>query len=398
METNRINYITIQQYLDGLLDKEAMHELEKQALDDPFLADALDGYAHINKPAAKQLSLLQTQLEERIARQQENKNVFNFSWQRLSVAAAAGLLFVTASILFWIKGQNSEEQLASNPKQVEVILSPIDSLDTAGLIKEQAELAPPVVQSLAGKSKQEGIEKVQIAALKQKRLQQGDIKLGNTSDAISESAIDGNSAQEKQLLAENTSNVSLQGRIAGISSEKIISGKIISNNGAPLPGVSVQLRNTGIGTATNVNGEFSLRDSVGGDLKIAFIGFNSKEVKATPGIPLTVALEENSQAMNEVVVRGYGTAKKLNESPEPLIGWNKYNDYIQKSVAALKGEFSSGLVVVSFTVGDDNKLSNFQIKRGLDDKNNQEAIRLIKDGPGWKSSKHHEARVTVEFK
>ena len=64
METNKITYALISQYLGGELDEAAMHELERQALDDPFLADALEGYSHAELPAGPHLSLLQKQLEE----------------------------------------------------------------------------------------------------------------------------------------------------------------------------------------------------------------------------------------------------------------------------------------------------------------------------------------------
>ena len=132
----------------------------------------------------------------------------------------------------------------------------------------------------------------------------------------------------------------------------------------------------------------------------SYIGYDIKEVKIEPGVPLIVALDANTKSLNEVVVvGGYGTkVKELNEYSEPLIGWSKYKDYLQSSISSLKGEFGSGRVVVSFTVGSDNSLSNFQIKRGLDDKSNQEAIRLIKEGPAWIRGKQSEVRVSVRFK
>ena len=112
----------IKQYLDGKLDPSEMHKLEKQALEDPFLSDALEGYKHVSFPGP-QLSLLQMQLEERIAQQHENKNNFYFSWQRLSIAATAGVLLVLATILFWMKFTPA----TGGAKQVEVTLSPLSS-------------------------------------------------------------------------------------------------------------------------------------------------------------------------------------------------------------------------------------------------------------------------------
>lgn len=379
-----------------------MHELEKRALDDPFLADALDGYAHINRPATKQLSLLQTQLEERIAQQQENKNVFNFSWQRLSIAAAAGLLFVSASILFWIKGQKTDDQIALNPKQVEVTLSPVDSLRAADSSREQAVVPPG--ERFPEQRIPERHEEEQIADIQRKSLPHGIAK-----DEISDAPVSPNEVtvvaygtQKKQSVVGSISTVNTQqvhGRLAGVSIEKNLSGKIISKSGEPLPGVSVRL-NKSRATVTDVNGEFYLKDSVGGSLSIAYIGYDTKEVKIEPGVPLIVALDVNNKSLNEVaVVGGYGTnVKELNEYSEPLIGWNKYKDYLQSSISSLKGEFGSGRVVVSFTVGSDNSLSNFQIEKGIDDKSNKEAIRLIKEGPAWIRGKQSEARVSVRFK
>jgi hypothetical protein len=119
--------LTIQQYLEGTLDKKLMHELEKRALEDPFLADALEGYAH-SAASGHGLSLLQRQLHERIAHQQENKKVFDLSWQRLSVAAAAAVMFISAGVLFWMNSQLPDKKIAATHKQVEVNLAPVDTL------------------------------------------------------------------------------------------------------------------------------------------------------------------------------------------------------------------------------------------------------------------------------
>jgi hypothetical protein len=127
-EANKQKYNLIQQYLDGSLDPERMHELEKEALEDPFLAEALEGYSAFEGSVQPHLSLLQRQLEARIADNAVKKNMFFFTWQRISVAAAASLLFISASILFWMKGTNTESRLADNAKDVEVTLTPNDKL------------------------------------------------------------------------------------------------------------------------------------------------------------------------------------------------------------------------------------------------------------------------------
>lgn len=128
MKLNYPDSLTIQQYLEGKLDPETSHQLEKQALDDPFLWDALEGYSAYKDPA-EDLSILQRQLHQRIVHLQENKKVFDLTWQRLSVAAAAAVMFVSAGILFWMNSQHAPEQLASqSQKPVEVSVIDRDSV------------------------------------------------------------------------------------------------------------------------------------------------------------------------------------------------------------------------------------------------------------------------------
>ena len=146
MKTNYPDSLTIQQYLEGKLDAQAAYELEKQALDDPFLWDALEGYSVYRDPV-EDLSILQRQLHERIVHLQENKKVFDLTWQRLSIAAAAAVMFISAGILFWMNSQKIPEQLASqSQKPVEVNILEQDSIKPVIQSKEA-----PVIASLTKK-------------------------------------------------------------------------------------------------------------------------------------------------------------------------------------------------------------------------------------------------------
>jgi hypothetical protein len=113
-----LDSLTIQQYHEGTLDPRKMHELEKQSLEDDFLSDALEGYTYVIEPAEK-LSLLQQRLADRILEQEANKKAFSITSQRLSIAAASGLMFILAVILFWMNGYKA----ADATKQVEVNLA-----------------------------------------------------------------------------------------------------------------------------------------------------------------------------------------------------------------------------------------------------------------------------------
>jgi hypothetical protein len=141
VKTNWPDNLTIQQYIDGSLNAKLMHQIEKKALEDPFLADALEGYAQ-SPGSSLGLSILQRQLQERIVHQQENKKVFQLTWQRLSVAAAAAVLFISAGVLFWMNSQHINPQNALNTKQTEVQLTPRDSLSGSDSLPNAVIKAP----------------------------------------------------------------------------------------------------------------------------------------------------------------------------------------------------------------------------------------------------------------
>ncbi|MGX5688263.1 carboxypeptidase-like regulatory domain-containing protein [Arcticibacter tournemirensis] len=422
METNRIKYSVIQQYLEGKLDPRDMHELEKQALEDPFLAEALEGYSETEVQAAPHLSLLQRQLDERIAQQQENKNTFFFTWQRLSIAAAAGLMFISAGILFWMKGDNRETRVA---KHVEVKLTPVDSLynepeanDMASLQKEPVTVGSPSIEKSRPQIKKKSSVTPESVTLTAKP---GDSRLSSVqiaadTDRLGEVVVVSHGSQSKKDItgavssADSSPRIMIRGlsslpagenaRVASISlaDNKTILGKVISKeDGSPLPGVSVRLEGTSKSVTTNVSGEFALADSVGGRISFAYIGYTSQVKRAQPGQTLMVEMQPQNSALSEVAVVGYGSAVKKQGKPVPAIGWKKYNEYLKNSVRSADGVLK-GNVTLRFVVKPGGELSDFHIEKGLNEASDNEAIRIIKEGPSWMpGAVDSEARVTIKF-
>lgn len=81
--------------------------------------------------------------------------------------------------------------------------------------------------------------------------------------------------------------------------------------GIPLPGVNVIIKNTSRGTSTDFDGNFDLADiPLNSILEFSYVGFKTKEVVILNSDDLSIALEEEAGALDEVVVIGYGTQKK----------------------------------------------------------------------------------------
>lgn len=92
----------------------------------------------------------------------------------------------------------------------------------------------------------------------------------------------------------------------------VITGVVKDKKGVSLPGASVFIEGTSIGTSTNIDGEYSLKFVNTGDIKItfSFVGLKSKTVKYKGQKKIDVVLQADSQYLDEVVVTGYQTLSK----------------------------------------------------------------------------------------
>lgn len=95
------------------------------------------------------------------------------------------------------------------------------------------------------------------------------------------------------------------------SPKEKITGTIKDNNGDPVIGASIQVKNTGIGTITDYNGQFSLNNvPENGILIISYIGYDTEEIPVNKKKNLQIVMKENTKQLEEIVVVAYGTAKK----------------------------------------------------------------------------------------
>ncbi|WP_229726186.1 SusC/RagA family TonB-linked outer membrane protein [Rufibacter glacialis] len=90
-----------------------------------------------------------------------------------------------------------------------------------------------------------------------------------------------------------------------------VSGKVTGEDGKGMPGVTVMVKGTTIATATDVEGNFTLNvPDANATLLVSFIGYVTQEVALNGRTTINVSLKTDAQALDEVVVVGYGTAQK----------------------------------------------------------------------------------------
>ena len=93
---------------------------------------------------------------------------------------------------------------------------------------------------------------------------------------------------------------------------KKITGIVVDKSGEPVIGANVVVKGTTNGTITDVDGKFALEVPGGAVLQVTYIGYNPAEVKVGKDSIIRIVLHEDTQALDEVVVVGYGTQKKVN--------------------------------------------------------------------------------------
>lgn len=90
-----------------------------------------------------------------------------------------------------------------------------------------------------------------------------------------------------------------------------VKGQVTDSTGEPLVGATVIVVGTNTGTATDIDGNFQISVNGPATIRVTYVGYTSKEVNVTKPATLDIKLEEDRNILEEVVVVGYGTARKI---------------------------------------------------------------------------------------
>ncbi len=135
-----------------------------------------------------------------------------------------------------------------------------------------------------------------------------------------------------------------------------ITGTVVDDSGTPLPGANVVVKGTSRGTITDFDGNFQLDVSSGYELIFSYLGFVSQEVPIYSSI-MNIQLEEDMQALEEVVVVGYGKASGVN-----IRGYNSV-PRVQPPLYIV-----DGVPLAGFMEGDldENEIQNIEVLKGAE--------------------------------
>ena len=481
---NNIKHFTaadIEKYHKGLLSNKEMHDLEKAAMDDPFLADALEGYAVAGVNVADDIA----ELKKRLAERTEETKVIplkvaprnNFKLLR----AAVLLAFVAgAGLLIYQFGFNKKDDGIAETKTVQKEnnnvtdsgkTTLINTVTTTTPVSENKSVSGPVTNKTATVTDKEAkpggnistptstteqtpvatnktdfddlitnkpAETQPVTALPPRAAEKKEDKAVVTDKVAEKDEAAREEAYKKAKLKSNEQETAIgRGVVKDQSTQQnnrniapgrkaneqtysrdqnqnqasnVFRGRVTDadNNGVPFANVT-NVQDNNAGTYTDARGFFNLTypDSVL-TVQVRSIGFENNNVQLRNAVPNNqVVLQDDRKTLSEVVLskqKPNATARsrdgnmKLDE-PEPADGWNNYDTYLTNNLEVPEDvknrQTASSEVQVSFEVNKNGEPTNIKVEKSLCPKCDEEAKRLVKEGPKWKRSAAKKGRTTV---
>lgn len=430
----------IEKYWKGQLSPEEMNALEKAALEDPFLADAMDGYQHAVSPAME-LGELRKQLADRGSGTPSLPQIHpakTYWWKvAASIVVVGGLGYLAYQ---FIPGQKNEavaveEKITVNPSPAQIpdtseevsgetrqktvtskevtesnenISAPMNSdtaKDKSPVEYKELKIEDEAIASAAGETRSAPAKTDTVVSTFTKPRSQDIGKQGNTSlPPVSKK-------DEGFIGFENTSKAKTSNTKGKKTRAITYRARVVDNDNNAIPYANVFNLGNEATSLADKDGYFIIpatEDSLV-LLNVSSQGFTSREFRLnrfnrkaedlvlyeTPDnsepAEVTVSAELEEPAFQE-------NDKKVS-SPVPQTGWTLFNQHIANNLTRDRENLSRGEVILTFTISKSGKPTNIRVFRSLQPPNDQEAVRLLRQGPDWSgNSRSGEVRIIFRFK
>lgn len=170
---------------------------------------------------------------------------------------------------------------------------------------------------------------------------------------------------------------------AGVfAQQNVVKGVVQDPAGEPLIGATVMVKGTQTATATDIDGNFSIKAKQGDVLVASYVGYNKKEVTVS-GNHMVITLEENSELLKEVVVLGYGAEQKKQDLSAAVGVVTNTAELQKRPVTSTESMLQGALPGVTVTAagGDPTSTPNIVI-RGQGSQNGDGVLWVVDGVPG----------------
>jgi len=406
----------IRRYLAGEMTGREMHELEKAALEDPFLADAIEGYRK------REPQLIPEDLIElsKAIEQWNQAPVLPMAagktrWYKYAAAAILVLLAGTGAWYILNLGRTRNDLAIESPRSEPAKKAVPDTVSNSSTFTTTtpAPAAPladsPGIVSTKRKTPKPVASPSKDELVKQDRASSNAAKAADEYASVNpppvvdkeivrsretEAEPDAKKTEEAPLSKKSASGNASPAEIQGYYGTHLFRGRVVDKEGRPLPFVNVAVNKGRSMLYTNAVGEFKLfSPDTSVDLQLKSVGFFEQRAKLHLNEPDKRIVLDNDTNYGQPVKRRTAlnnnkadSLKNVSGEAEPADGWNNYDIYLVNNVRLPRADQPSalaGIVELSFTVNKNGTLTNFRIDRSLDAASDKEAIRLVKEGPKW---------------
>ncbi len=413
----------IERYHNGSMSPAERHAMEKKALNDPFLSDAMEGASTIS---SKEFSADLQELSKKIRTQSPRV------WFTPLRIAASIVFMIAAGATFYFLNPLPTAQLAllhaAQPlNTADSMVVPLDSAPTlltmAKPLEPSIDKKESVAQSVTSQANadknslpnnvnsgggvtaeiQGSQDQSQPASLSTQEEEKSKIASSETSDdnlkvdelAPAASGASGSNKKENRTLRAAKMTAAQK------PNEKFmtITGKVSSvEDGSALPGVDVILKGADAGTITDTQGQYQVSTQVANpQFVFSLIGMQTIEATAQE-LTLDIKLRDDASKRSDVVVKrkasegngldALGPANVV-KMALPVGGLSAYHKYLEDNLRyppEVLANKIKGKVTIQFTVTPNGSLTAFIVLSGLGHACEDEVMRLVKEGPLWTPS------------
>jgi hypothetical protein len=392
--------VEFQRYHDGTMPAAERRLLEGAALEDPFLAEALEGYAFSSNGPAD-ITGLKQQLKDRETGKNPRNGVFEVvpGWFRI---AALFLLVVGSCWGVYRIWKSNDTGLAAIPastlssraKDRVPSSTPSDTTPPAASSNDGVALQNKVAAPLA----------LPTAVPKPTNRDRLETSLAAKTEGVKiDQSSTPSTVPSARVATQEISDEDVQ-------RETVFKGKVVDSRGAPVPNVSITAAtDKRVSTTTDANGNFSLKGNDSAfNATLSATGFNARQAFLAAPSQNTIVLKEASSSLNEVVVMARkrsaaGSVQKdasVRSDSMPVGGWPAFNSYVEAGRSTRKGiagDVGPGSVVLSFETDKRGTPSKVKIEQSFCGPCDKEAVRVLTSGPKWKLAKGKRATVAIPF-
>jgi len=451
--------VDIEKYLSGKLSPAQMHTMEKAALDDPFLAEAIEGFETMkgkgwnNELAAVHALLQKKGNVAKVIPLHKSKN----NWWKKAVAAV--LLLGAGTTATYIFTRNSDESESNNPQVAKVIPPAIDSSkENINAPSVTASVNPTASDTKEGLPKNGDIiakvekpetkpgNKLYVAEAQVKPVPAGAVAVVEDKEpnkstvmappppppgVISQNDDNNNAMMAEDILSGRNKAAKASGTAFETDKRKdqtnnifkketnlnnFFTTQIVGADNAPLPFSNISIKKDNFGTYADAKGVVRLvsTDSIL-NIDVRSVGYLPKTITLRNSQPQAkIVLQEDAFAYREKTVIGNTSSAVTQKSRratlvidtvvnvEPADGWENYNTYVANNLdipdEMLKRDIP-GEVELTFDVKKNGTISNIRVNKSLGAAYDEAAKRLLLEGPQWKvkKGKKTSASVKVQF-